>query len=268
MVEPARSARGTSTPTASQATPRPPSRRDPSDPEGEQAGLRDPDERRDREQPGGTAQGAIVAGAGLRGHGAALSPRPPEARDPVLAPSSRVTFEPSANAAQPAARCPGALTSSYRVTSSSISACISAMRPRHGAPPRSRPGRGSGRATRSKSDRPPASCAPRQGSAGSARHRRALQEIPPVIGLVPKQNRVPCPQLAQADRDIGARDASASHDVVGTERIGRQIEQRVNLPDRAVDAPLAAHLAEMELKDWMRVAGSWISEISGNYRNP
>jgi hypothetical protein len=70
--------------------------------------------------------------------------------------------------------------------------------------------------------------------------------VAPVVRYVLRDREVPGLQFAQAHRDVGAGDAERLGDLLGVQRLGRDVEQGVDLPDGAVDAPSRAHLAEME----------------------
>ena len=53
-------------------------------------------------------------------------------------------------------------------------------------------------------------------------------------------------QLLQPGRDVGAGEAEVVNDLLGMERVIGEIEQSVDLCDRAVDAPMRAHFSPMK----------------------
>ena len=71
-----------------------------------------------------------------------------------------------------------------------------------------------------------------------------------VVALVPEDvgqfDDAPALKLLQAGADIGAGDAKHLDDVVGVERPGGDVEQRVGLGNGAVDPPARPHFAPME----------------------
>jgi hypothetical protein len=62
---------------------------------------------------------------------------------------------------------------------------------------------------------------------------------------VAQAHQAPGLQLLQAHADVAAAELQRLGDLVGVQRLGRDVDQRVDLPHRAVDAPAAAHLAEV-----------------------
>ncbi|MCY1226599.1 hypothetical protein D9M72_388390 [compost metagenome] len=74
---------------------------------------------------------------------------------------------------------------------------------------------------------------------------RRLEVLAAVARVVAQVHEAPGLQLLQAHAHVGARELQQLGDLVGIERALRQKDQRVDLPDGAVDAPLAAHLAEV-----------------------
>ena len=67
-----------------------------------------------------------------------------------------------------------------------------------------------------------------------------------VAGLVAQPDQAPGRQLLQAHAHVRAADPEPVGDLVGGQRLGRDEQHRVDLPDCAVDAPAAAHFAEMQ----------------------
>ncbi len=62
---------------------------------------------------------------------------------------------------------------------------------------------------------------------------------------VAQSHQPPGLQLLQSHADVGARELQPLGDIVGVQRSGRDEDQCVDLSDGAVDAPAAAHLAEV-----------------------
>jgi hypothetical protein len=72
-----------------------------------------------------------------------------------------------------------------------------------------------------------------------------LEILPAVARLVDQAHQVPGLQLFQAHAHVRARETQRRADLVGIARLGGHIQEGVDLADRAVDAPAAAHFAEM-----------------------
>ena len=73
-----------------------------------------------------------------------------------------------------------------------------------------------------------------------------LEVVAPVALDRHAPDQVPGHQLADRVRDVGAREPERGGDLLGGERPLGEIEQRMDLADRAVDAPLRAHVAPMQ----------------------
>ena len=74
----------------------------------------------------------------------------------------------------------------------------------------------------------------------------ALEVVAPIAQDVGDPDDAPALQLAQAVADVRAGDAERRGDVLGVQRPVGQEQQRVDLGDRAVDAPARAHLPPVE----------------------
>src|SRR5262249_45703411 len=59
-------------------------------------------------------------------------------------------------------------------------------------------------------------------------------------------DQVPGHQLLDRSRDVRAGEPERGSDLLGGQWALRDIEQRMDLADRAVDAPLSAHVAPMQ----------------------
>src|SRR5262249_40961962 len=59
-------------------------------------------------------------------------------------------------------------------------------------------------------------------------------------------DQIPGHQLPDRGRNIRPREPEHRGDVLGSARPFRQVKQRMNLADRAVDAPLPAHVTPMQ----------------------
>lgn len=70
--------------------------------------------------------------------------------------------------------------------------------------------------------------------------------LAPVAGEVLELHEAPVLQLLETHGDVGAGEAEEGDDLVGVERTLGEEEERVDLADRAVDAPAGAHLAEVQ----------------------
>src|SRR5687768_16833144 len=70
--------------------------------------------------------------------------------------------------------------------------------------------------------------------------------VAPVAHHVGDADDAPVLKFLQAGRDVRSRDAERIGDFFGVERAWREVEQRVDLADRAVDPPPLAHLAPVE----------------------
>ena len=55
-------------------------------------------------------------------------------------------------------------------------------------------------------------------------------------------------QLFEPHADIGARERQALGNLIGIDRARGEKDQRIDLPDSAVDSPAAAHFAKMRNK--------------------
>ena len=73
-----------------------------------------------------------------------------------------------------------------------------------------------------------------------------LEMLAPVALDRDAPDQVPGHQLADRVGDVRAREAERRGDLLGGQRPLREVEQRVDLADRAVDAPLPAHVAPMQ----------------------
>ena len=67
-----------------------------------------------------------------------------------------------------------------------------------------------------------------------------------VAGLVTQLNQPPSLQLLEPHAHIGAREFQRVGNLVCVQRLGRNEQQGIDLPHGAIDAPAAAHLAEMQ----------------------
>src|SRR6185436_21131694 len=98
----------------------------------------------------------------------------------------------------------------------------------------------------------------------------ALEVIALVAADVHQLHDAPSLKLLEARTDVRARNFEGLDDVVGVERIGRDVEQCVDLGDGAVDAPSGAHLAPVT--DELLLNGGKLLSFSHfcldrNYRN-
>jgi hypothetical protein len=76
----------------------------------------------------------------------------------------------------------------------------------------------------------------------------AWKYLAPVAGLVTQLNQPPGLQLLEPHAHIGAREFQRVGNLVCVQRFGRNEQQGIDLPHGAIDAPAAAHLAEMRNK--------------------
>src|SRR6185312_6872231 len=72
------------------------------------------------------------------------------------------------------------------------------------------------------------------------------KEIAPVTQRVGHTHQTPRQQLLQTDTHIGACDTERFRDLIGVQSLRGQIQQRVDLGDRAIQSPAAAHLAPVD----------------------
>jgi len=75
---------------------------------------------------------------------------------------------------------------------------------------------------------------------------RGLEVIAPVAGQVHEPDQVPALQLADAVADVRARHGQRVGDLFGVHRAAGDVEQRVDLRDRAVHAPAGTHFAPVQ----------------------
>ena len=67
-----------------------------------------------------------------------------------------------------------------------------------------------------------------------------------VSGQVNQPDYAPTLEFFKAGAHVGTGDFQDLLDLLGVERFRRQVEQRVNLGHRAIDAPLGTHLTPVE----------------------
>src|SRR5208282_594521 len=85
--------------------------------------------------------------------------------------------------------------------------------------------------------------------------RQRLEMVALVAHHMDELYDAPALQFLEAVADVGTRHSQRVADLLGVERLGRDVKQRVNLRDGAVDAPFRAHLAPMQdelLPDWIQ----------------